>query len=258
MFWFELLVAPVALVAWGLLLVALLLWRSDSRAAFRLCLGVLVFYVAAATPLGANALAGALEARAQRDACPPDRAPAAIVILAGGVRGDPDHATEVDRLRLATLRRTLAGARLARAHPAWRVIVSGGEGGRNSEADLMANLLVQLGIGSGRITRDSRSRNTWQSAVAVTRLARTVGVARLVLVTSAMHMPRAAAVFRAQGLALCRYPVDYRHVSPDLPGALVPQISALVKTHRALHEIVGCLWYWLRGRFTPPQPDRRP
>lgn len=258
MFWFELLTAPVALVAWGLLLVTLLLWRGQSPAVFRLSLALLLLYLAAATPLGANALAGALESRAHRDACPRDGIPTAIVVLAGGVRGDPERATAVDRLRLATLRRTLAGARLARLHPDWRVIVSGGEGGKVSEADLMATLLDQLGIGGGRVLRDSRSRSTWESAVDVTRLARGLGILRLMLVTSAMHMPRAAAAFRARGLALCRYPVDYRHIRPGLPGALIPQISALAKTHRALHEIVGYAWYRLQGRFTPPASGRPP
>jgi uncharacterized SAM-binding protein YcdF (DUF218 family) len=68
-------------------------------------------------------------------------------------------------------------------------------------------------------------------------------------VTSAMHMRRAAAVFRKQGVSVCPVPVDEKWIQPRLVDALVPQISALQKSTDALHEMVGYIWYLATGRL---------
>ena len=72
---------------------------------------------------------------------------------------------------------------------------------------------------------------------------------RLLLVTSSMHMPRASAVFRAQGIDVIPAPVDVQVTESDTPRVFywIPSAHALSATTSALKEYMGFLYYRLRG-----------
>ena len=76
------------------------------------------------------------------------------------------------------------------------------------------------------------------------------GARRILLVTSAFHMRRAARLFAAQGLEVIPAPTDYqRLVAPEtavLP-AWAPEVGNLTRSTRALHELWGYWVYRLRG-----------
>ena len=78
---------------------------------------------------------------------------------------------------------------------------------------------------------------------------------RWLLVTSAMHMPRAVGVFQKAGFAVDAYPVDYRTTSTQdrwtLPTALMGGIGIM---DQAVHEWSGLLIYWITGRIAVPFP----
>jgi uncharacterized SAM-binding protein YcdF (DUF218 family) len=78
---------------------------------------------------------------------------------------------------------------------------------------------------------------------------------RWLLVTSAMHMPRAVGVFQKAGFAVDAYPVDYQTTGTGnlwtLPSALMGGISI---TDRVVHEWIGLLAYWITGRISVPFP----
>jgi uncharacterized SAM-binding protein YcdF (DUF218 family) len=124
-------------------------------------------------------------------------------------------------------------------------VISGGAGGRIKEADLMRELAEALGVPGERIITEAESRSTRESAALVARRVRPLDVDAVHLVTSALHMPRAAWAFSANGLEACRHPVDWRQVRFELPGGLVPQITALEKSTRAVREVAGLVWYRL-------------
>ena len=72
---------------------------------------------------------------------------------------------------------------------------------------------------------------------------------RLVLVTSAMHMPRSRLALGRAGFDVCPVPADSRRIAFGLPGYLIPGSSALDKTEAALHELVGLAYYrWRDAR----------
>ena len=71
-----------------------------------------------------------------------------------------------------------------------------------------------LGIAHERITAEEQSRNTVENAVFSQLLAHPQPGERWLLVTSAYHMPRAMAAFRAAGFAVEAYPVDWRTRGP--------------------------------------------
>ena len=70
---------------------------------------------------------------------------------------------------------------------------------------------------------------------------------RIILVTSAFHMTRAESLFRAAGLDVTPFPVDFRGPTRITLRSFIPSGTALAQTDLALHEIYGRLYYWLRG-----------
>ena len=189
--------------------------------------------------------------------CRGAQAPMTIVALAGGVSGSSSDDPPVSRLKEASFRRTIAAAELARAHREARLVLSGGSGRPDTEADLMRRLAISLGVPPDSIILESRSRNTAESAVLVAGILEDRGPRLVHLVTSALHMPRAAGSFEAQGVRVCRHPVDWRQVPLDFPAALLPQISALEKSTAAAREVMGRLWYRVTERLSPA-PGARP
>jgi uncharacterized SAM-binding protein YcdF (DUF218 family) len=151
------------------------------------------------------------------------------------------------RLKEASFRRTIAAAALVTTGGETTLIVSGGAGGRTTEAQLMRDLAVALGVPSERVVVEAESRSTRDSASHVADLARRAGVSSVHLVTSALHMPRAAWALSHRGLQVCRHPVDWKQVPFDLPGWLVPQVSAIEKSTQAVREAAGLLWYRIRA-----------
>jgi uncharacterized SAM-binding protein YcdF (DUF218 family) len=112
------------------------------------------------------------------------------------------------RLAGALARRVHAGATLARelraGNDALRVIVTGGGiWGGVVEADAMRDELERCGISAAWIDRERRSRSTKENAVFV---AKTTLVRRVALVTCGWHLPRAVALFAAQGFDVEGFP----------------------------------------------------
>lgn len=252
--WLELLTEPVALIAWALLILAWLSWRAPAPApARRIATGLVAFTFAVATPLGANLLVGTLEGAVTpvARACLEPGPRSVIVVLAGGMSGRPARSDDVARLHVASLRRVIEGLRLARSRTDTFLVLAGGGGDAVREADLMGSLAAELGFPPARLLLERESRTTAEGAANVARLlAQRGGEAPAVhLVTSAMHMPRAAASFRRQGVEVCPVPVDQRRVSPALHELLIPQLTALDKSTTACHELVGYAVYWATGRL---------
>lgn len=244
------LLEPIAVAGWLLLVLSVLLaFRPQAGAARGLCWALTAAYFAVGSPLGANQLVGVLEDRARQEAdCAPPPAGSVIVVLAGGVSGEPDDPGAYERLSESSLRRTIPATKLGLAVPASTIVTAGGRGGAAREADLMASLAADLGFPAARIMRERESRTTIDSARRTATILRDLGARPAYLVTSAIHMPRARAVFRGAGLVTCAWPVDFRRVYPPWPEALVPQITAVRKSAEALHEMVGHLGYWALGR----------
>ena len=146
----------------------------------------------------------------------PDHIPAevdAIVLLGGATRAkvNPRTMTEMneagDRLTLA--------ANLYREGKAALIIASGGAidwlGSETPEADGMRELLEFMEIPSEAIVTESSARNTYENAVRVREIADERGIDEILLVTSALHMPRSVAIVREAGI--------HRASSPGrLPG----------------------------------------
>jgi len=243
---------PLALAGGGLLLLCWLLWRRGVRGLpLWLALGLTVSHFWFAAPLGANLLVRAVEGDPDSPRiCRPGAGQKIVVALAGGMRGVRGDEPPIGGLKEATFRRTAAAAALAAGDPESLLVVSGGLGGPDTEADLMRSLAVSLGVPEERIVLERGSLTTYESALRVAEWADERGIGRVHLVTSALHMPRAAATFERQGLTVCPHPVDWKQVPVDPGSWFFPQISALARSTAAIREAMALVWYRISGRLT--------
>ena len=98
------------------------------------------------------------------------------------------------------LRRRLAlGVKLYQSGAAPLIVVSGG-GAPVSEAQTMAELARAAGVPDPALVCEAASRNTAENALNSARLLRQIGLSRVLLVSSRMHLLRARWLFRLAGL----------------------------------------------------------
>jgi uncharacterized SAM-binding protein YcdF (DUF218 family) len=190
------------------------------------------------------------------DPSPSFPAASSIVLLCGGeVPALPPRASEEindagDRI--------LYAAQLVKQGCAPRLIISGGNvpfmrriGG--SLARVNRRLLTgPLSVDSSVILLEQNSRNTYENAVFTKKMLDSLQFSpSVILVTSAMHMRRAAALFTKAGCTVFPAPTDYRADVPYRfhPVYIFPNAAALYNSTCALHEIYGIIAYKLLGRL---------
>ncbi|MEX1198170.1 MAG: ElyC/SanA/YdcF family protein [Pseudohongiellaceae bacterium] len=169
---------------------------------------------------------------------PPD----AVVVLGSGWRPQQPW-SDTARLGEGSALRLMEGIRLWRQRPELTLAVTGASrrAGEQPVARGYASAAESLGVSRDRLLVLDTPTDTGLEARAV-RDALGEG-ARIVLVTSASHMPRAVAHFRAAGLNPLAAPTHYLAGRVD-PGQLsywVPSSADLRKTERVLYEWMGRL-----------------
>jgi uncharacterized SAM-binding protein YcdF (DUF218 family) len=238
----DLLLAPVT---WALLLVlAALLWRKRPAGAWLAAAAGTVLWVFSAEPV-ANALTRLAESGVRSTMRPGVTYDAAIV-LGGGI--DPAASKGSGGTELnAGGDRIVAGYELFRSGRVRNLLLSAGgpDPSEPVEADWGAALYRRLGVPGDRIVLERESRNTQENAARSASIVRERGWRTLLLVTSAMHMPRSAAAFRRAGLEVDLLPVDHRYGPKD--GSWLPRVEALVRSSAALRELAGRLVYRAAG-----------
>lgn len=226
--------------------IGLLLRRCHPRAGLVIGFGALALLVALSTPAGSSLLQGPLERMSVPLADPVAEGAQAIVVLGGGrIRNAPEYGGR-DVPKLVALQRVHYAAWLQRK-TGLPVLVSGGapDGAAESEADLMAATLAE-GYGVPVRWTETRSNNTVQNARYTAQILIPAGARRILLVTDATHMPRARRVFEQAGFEVVAAPTLFHTRGPLSVDDFIPTGEGLRRSHYALHEWIGLLWYRLR------------
>ncbi len=245
---------PLSLSCILLILAISVFWKRPQTAAIAVALALTVLL------LGGNAwIAGGLVRSLEWQNLPGSELPqaAAIVVLGGGIQpGHPPRpwvevSDEGDRI--------LYGARLYQQGKAPVMILSGGRinwrnGGPPESAD-MAQIARALGVPATAILQDPSSLNTYENAVNVRQILQSHNIqGSILLVTSALHMPRSLAIFRRQGMSAIAAPADFIVTQVEENQGilgfllnLIPSAEALEHTTKALREYIGLMVYRLRG-----------
>lgn len=192
-----------------------------------------------------------------------------IVVLSGGASDDA-QLPELDRLSPNSALRVSAAVQIYRKLIASssvpkvqgqnakgaaglrmlpRMILSGGPT-LNSEPEAipMEKLAESLGVPAGDIVLETRSKDTFSEAK---YLQPAVKKQPFLLVTSAIQMPRAMALFEHMGMHPIAAPTDFaaQRTTESLALKLLPSVTALHESTIAMHEQIGMLWEHLRGQL---------
>lgn len=170
-----------------------------------------------------------------------------VVVLGSGNSSDPALAA-LDQLATEGLGRITEAVRLWRLIPDATLIVSGPPvDDHPSHASVLAAAAESLGVPRSRIRLIDTAEDTHQEALAARAL---VGGAPVALVTSAVHMPRAVALFRHAGVDVLPCPTDFTgKVEPGFGWeSLRWNPESLDRSTKAVRERLGLLWERLRGQ----------
>ena len=171
--------------------------------------------------------------------------PEGLVVIGGGLAYRvPEYPGRVT-LNTRTLLRIRYAAKLSN-ELGLRILVSGGsveEPEVLSEADLMAEALDRE-FKTPVAWLERESMNTAENARFSRKLLNEFGINKIVLVTQAYHMPRAALEFRKAGFEVLPAPTAFiGHAGKLRLFDWFPSTTAWANSYLLVHEMIGMLWY---------------
>jgi len=170
----------------------------------------------------------------------------AIVILGGGtIQNSPEAGEGRDTLGSDAMKRAVYAFSLRDYFPV-PFVFSGGkvfDYNQESEAATAGRFFISLGLPSERLILETNSRNSWENA----RETANLGIEKVILVTSAFHMPRSVFSFEQNGISVIPAPTDYKLARGRKYDffSFLPSMHTLGKSYLALHEYAGFLFYRL-------------
>ncbi|EKD92120.1 MAG: Integral membrane protein [uncultured bacterium] len=166
-----------------------------------------------------------------------------IVVLGGGISGKKDYPPNLT-LNSASLSRLIEGIRLfdqleeVGVKPT--LILSGGRVFQSDAvAGKMQNTALMLGISTEQTILENGSRDTREEAIYLKKI---IGMKHFILVTSAYHMPRSIALFKAQGMYPIAAPTQFYDINTLVSAWFVPSAKSLLISDTAIHEYLGIWW----------------
>ncbi len=249
----KLLIAPTGLITIALVS-SLALYRHPKYSLAALVIAIVLLLVA-----GNLLIAGKLVQSLEWKHLPADELPNtdAIVVLSGKF-----HPKEYPRKTVeigANGDRLLYGGWLYKQGKAPRIIVTGAGrpiGGEQTTkvSEDMATLLQMVGISEDVIEIESEARNTYEHTLYCAPIFERQGIQSILLVTSAMHMPRAMGVFEHLDIKITAAPTDFYYTVGTKPVTwqgkiwqFIPTWKGLAATSDAIHEYLGIAYYRWKG-----------
>ena len=114
-----------------------------------------------------------------------------------------------------------------------------------AEGEYLKELAIKYGVSEENIILTDELQNTDQEAKAIKEIL--TEDAKIILVTSAFHMPRAEKVFKAANINLIPYPVDFQNSkSKTTMMDFIPSAGSLFDTSHFVREMIGRLYYNLK------------
>ena len=114
------------------------------------------------------------------------------------------------------------------------------------EGEYLRDVAIKYGVPEENILLTENVENTDQEAKAIKKLF-SIDNPKIILVTSAFHMPRALIVFEAAGINAIPFPVDFRRGSgkPNYMS-FIPSAGSFAGTSYFVREMIGRIYYNLK------------
>jgi uncharacterized SAM-binding protein YcdF (DUF218 family) len=174
--------------------------------------------------------------------------PVYIMVLGAGY-SDDKKLNPTDRLSVTALGRVVEGIRLYRLIPGSKLIFSGFSGRLSvSQAEVSVAAAISLGVSHSDIKSLTTTRTTYDEAH--TFFSSFGNNSSLILVTDAIHMPRAVRLFKDAGVDPVPAPTNHiiKRGSAKSPFTWMPSSENIRNLDAAVHEYAGLLWYKLGGK----------
>ena len=233
----------------------MLLWFTKKQKAAKVLLSVgIIFLLAVSTRYVPNVLLKPLElqyppmtARADMQNLKDERLGVKWIVVLGGGHNSETNVPATSKLSFASMARLTEGIRLHRELPNTKLVLSGGKiMDTLSDAEAMERVAVALGVPERDMVIEGNSLDTEEQALMLQPI---VGKARMILVTSAAHMPRAMGLFENQGMHPIPAPTDFALYNRSTMWTFFPNTTSLEQTRIAVYEYLGMLWAKVRGKM---------
>jgi len=236
------LVYPITIITF------LLIWAAISRKRLPVILA-LVLLIITSSPIVSHQMVAYIDGQERKKIVEDMDVADSIVVLSGmivpiktkqGIAyewGDPD--------------RFFGGIELIKAGKAKNIIFTGGilpwQKNIQPEGQILAKFAEDFGIPSSQIIVTDDVENTRDEAKAVREILTKNNTNKVILVTSAFHMPRASKLFLKEGIEVQTYPVDFKAgISNITPMDFLPSADAFSGFQFSLRELIGRAYYRFR------------
>lgn len=139
---------------------------------------------------------------------------------------------------------------LAHQYPHLRLLFTGGQSDiidrGISVADAAREYYTSMGIPPERVLYERAARTTYENAILSAAVPGVDKTKPWLLVTSAWHIPRSMALFRAAGWNVTPYPVGF-HSDTHTPWTDYSLTRGVVRWQLVLHEVVGLVAFAALG-----------
>ncbi|MBX2838442.1 MAG: YdcF family protein [Gammaproteobacteria bacterium] len=212
-----------------------------------IALGFLFLWIMS-MPGVSNRLAFHLENRRVNPEDCTDKKQLPIVLLAGGIDKYVSSTDPYDILNRDSLLRTIKAADFYRENGRVDIYLLGDHDTDAKDTMAMSHVLTQHGVSSVQINRNNESRSTRDNAKNFVGMFDVLTKPKQIrLVTSALHIQRAAATFEKAGFRVCHVSADSLY-SPAVGWvALLPYMSGLRKSTLVIREFIALVVYRARG-----------
>lgn len=178
----------------------------------------------------------------------PDINGARFVVVLGGQAQAYKEWPITSQVGMIMLIRLVEGVRLFHEIPGSTLVLSGGSRTDVSDAEMMKNLAVALGVPEARIQLETKSTSTYEEALF---LKDTLKSDPFILVTSAKHMPRAVLLFEKQGMHPIPAPTGHITLPQRKIGLndFIPRSSNIGLYTEFFYEYLGYMKAKLTGKI---------
>ena len=143
--------------------------------------------------------------------------------------------------------RFFGGVELFKAGKATNIIFTGGVSPwqkSKPEGQILAKIAEEFSVPRSAVIVTKDVQNTFDEANAVIEILSKKNTNKIILVTSAFHMPRASRLFANQGIDVQTYPVDYKsNISDATLIDFLLSADAFFEFQFALRELMGRAYY---------------
>ncbi len=244
------LVYPIGIAGLFLFIALFKIKRKPKSAIWLVVLSFLIVLV------GGNRIVSAALTRSLEGRYPPAESlpEVDVIVLLGGGTESADAPRQMTEINGAG-DRVLFAAELYHQGLAPNILLSGGNlefsnVRGTTPAEEMRDVLLKLNVPEDALWKEDKSQNTEENAQFAAEMLKAKEIKTVILVTSALHMPRSVQLFEAQGLRVVPAPADFTVTDnawetmlsfepKQIPFNLIPSSSALNQTTTVLKEYMG-------------------